>query len=466
MKRNHIYGFIRILTAISLTLYSCTDFLEVPAPATQIGSNTVFEDESTANSAIIGIYSAMTNSSGFASGGLSSVTLLAGRSADDFFNYSQGAAAEFAANELTQNNSYVNEYIWKEGYSYIYDANAIIEGVAKSTHLSQTVKDQLHGEAKFLRGFCYFYLVNFFQHVPLITGTDYRVNSVAVRSSPDIVYAQIVEDLLAAKDLLKANYAVAEGQKTRANQLAAMALLARVYLYQAEWEKAEAESTLLIESGLALESDINNVFLKNSTEAIWQLIPPKGAFATNEGSIFILTDIPSEVSLSKELMDSFEANDVRKSQWTSSVNVAGTNFNFPFKYKVKYGDEDLAEYSMILRLAEQYLIRAEARAHQTKIHQAIGDLDVLRKRAGLPLIAETNATISQSDLLGAIERERRVELFAEWGHRWLDLKRTHRADEVLANKPESSWQASDALYPVPLTEIQNNPNLLPQNPGY
>lgn len=466
MKRNYIYILAWVATIASLMLESCADFLEVPTPATQIGSNTVFEDESTANSAMIGIYSAMTNSSGFASGGLSSVTLLAGRSADDFINYSQSAAAEFAANELTQNNSYVNDYIWKECYAYIYDTNQIIDGVANSTHLPQATKDQLGGEAKFLRAFCYFYLVNFFQNVPLITSTDYRINSVAVRSSNDVVYAQIIEDLLAAKGLLKPGYTISDGQKTRANQLAAIALLARVYLYRGEWEKAEAESTLLIESGLTLESDLGKVFLKNSGEAIWQLIPPKGSFATNEGSTFILADIPSEVSLSNELMDSFEANDQRKSQWTGSVNVAGSDFNFPFKYKVKFGEEELTEYSMVLRLGEQYLIRAEARAQQAKIQQAVEDIDALRNRAGLPLIGDTNPNISQSDLLSAIERERRVELFAEWGHRWLDLKRTNRADEVLASKPASSWQASDALYPVPLTEIQNNPNLLPQNPGY
>jgi hypothetical protein len=431
-----------------------------------VGSESVFEDEATATASLIGIYSQMTNSAGFASGGLSSITLLSGRSADDFINYSQGASSEFAANQLTENNSYVNDYLWKEGYSYIYDANAIMEGVSKSTKLAAPVKQQLIGEAKFLRAFCYFYLVNLFNDVPLITATDYRINSLAARAPSNRIYDQIVEDLSQAKDLLKEDYSASDGQKTRPNKLAAMALLARVYLFREEWDKAEMESTQVINANLNLESDLDRVFLKNSDEAIWQLIPPKGSFATKEGSTFILTEIPAEVSLSTELMKSFEDNDLRKTQWTGSVDIEGSIFDFPLKYKVKYGEEELTEYSMVLRLAEQYLIRSEARAQQNNVTQAVQDLDRLRERAGLPLLEDVNPTIGQLDLLRAIAQERRIELFSEWGHRWFDLTRTNQADIILPNKSGSSWQASDVLYPVPLKEIQNNSNLLPQNPGY
>ena len=453
-----------ILLAVATAMASCADFLEIESPSTQVSSSAIFEDEATATSTLTGIYSEMSSSTGFASGGLSSITLLAGRSADDFTNYSQNASAEFSANELTGNNSYLKSYIWDEGYRYIYDVNAVIEGLARSTNLSQPVKDQLLGEAKFLRAFCYFYLTNFFNDVPLLTSTDYSINSIAPRSPAGEVYNLIVSDLQEAKTLLKEDYAASAGQKTRPNRYAATALLSRVYLYRQEWAKAETEASVLIDSEITLETDLNKVFLKNSSEAIWQLMPPKGTNNTKEGAAFILTTRPTEVSLSSELTSSFETGDARKDQWMGSIIVAGATFNFPLKYKVKTGTA-LTEYSMVFRLAEQYLIRAEARAKLTNLPGAISDVDMLRARASLPLYQDTNPAIGQANLLLAIEQERRIELFSEWGHRWLDLKRTDRTG-ILVSKDLASWQPADVLYPIPLQEIQNNNNLLPQNPGY
>jgi hypothetical protein len=124
----------------------------------------------------------------------------------------------------------------------------------------------------------------------------------------------------------------------------------------------------------------------------------------------------------------------------------------------------LSEYYMVLRLAEQYLIRAEARAHLRNLPGAIADLDSIRNRAGLPLISITNPAITREELLIAIQQERQTELFAEWGHRWFDLKRTKQADAVLKDR-KSSWNSTDTLYPVPASERILNPNLT-QNDGY
>jgi hypothetical protein len=115
---------------------------------------------------------------------------------------------------------------------------------------------------------------------------------------------------------------------------------------------------------------------------------------------------------------------------------------------------------MVLRLAEQYLIRAEARTNMGDINGAQLDLDSLRARAGLPPTSATNAT----ELQAAIAHERRVELCFEWGHRWFDLKRTGKADSVLAaEKP--GWRNVDTLYPIPLSQLQANTSLT-QNNGY
>ncbi len=115
----------------------------------------------------------------------------------------------------------------------------------------------------------------------------------------------------------------------------------------------------------------------------------------------------------------------------------------------------------MLRLAEQFLIRAEARAKTHNIMGAITDVNAIRRRAGL---RELPATLGETDLIAAIAQERRIELFAEWGHRWMDLKRTDKIDDVL--KPiKPQWRNTQKFYPIPLLELTTNPNLT-QNPGY
>ena len=120
-----------------------------------------------------------------------------------------------------------------------------------------------------------------------------------------------------------------------------------------------------------------------------------------------------------------------------------------------------AENSVILRLSEIYLIRAEARLMQGNTGNAKEDLNIIRRRAGLI----DNSSNIQSEIADAILKERRVELFLEYGNRWFDLKRTQRADAVLGAFKPGDWQSTDALYPIPLDEIRKAPQLT-QNQGY
>ncbi|MCK9305851.1 MAG: RagB/SusD family nutrient uptake outer membrane protein, partial [Bacteroidales bacterium] len=142
----------------------------------------------------------------------------------------------------------------------------------------------------------------------------------------------------------------------------------------------------------------------------------------------------------------------------------------PYKYRsyssssTSNPDDSRKENSTVFRLAEQYLIRAEARAQQNKLDLAIADVDAIRARAGLPLIENTNPGIGKAALLDAIMQERRVELFTEWGHRWFDLKRTGKAVAVLS-AIKTGFSANDLLYPIPASELNKDP-FLEQNPGY
>jgi hypothetical protein len=163
-------------------------------------------------------------------------------------------------------------------------------------------------------------------------------------------------------------------------------------------------------------------------------------------------------------MSSFEMGDARKENWVLSGVKEGHLWSHPLKYKSTYKDSIQTEYYMVLRLAEQYLIRAEARAQQNKltgINGAAGDIDSIRLRAGLPGI---NTAATKDEMLNAIAKERRMELFVEWGHRWLDLKRTGKAKEVLS-LVKTNWQDNDTIYPIPYKELQLNPRLK-QNSGY
>ena len=99
---------------------------------------------------------------------------------------------------------------------------------------------------------------------------------------------------------------------------------------------------------------------------------------------------------------------------------------------------------------------------------AIDDLDKLRQRARLPLLSITNPGISQNALLAAILQERRIELFTEWGHRWLDLKRTNNVNTVMSVVTPlkgGTWSPNWTLYPIPSQDLQYNPKMT-QNVGY
>src|SRR5699024_9402333 len=127
--------------------------------------------------------------------------------------------------------------------------------------------------------------------------------------------------------------------------------------------------------------------------------------------------------------------------------------------KIK-NEGDSEEYSMVLRLAELYLIRAEAYAKRDSPQLALDDLNSIRNRAGL-----VDWTIAEvSDIEQMVLDERRRELFSEWGHRWLDLRRFGKIDEVLGQK-KPTWQPHAKLLPIPEQDILRN-HFLTQNPGY
>ena len=429
-------------------------------PADQLNSDLVFVDSSTATSAITGIYSEMLTARNLFSN--SSTTLYGGLSADELYFYTPGTKDEFSKNEITMaNHINIDNSFWKPAYKNIYAANLAIEKLSASQQLTTSLKNQLTGEAKFIRAFCYFHLVNLFGDAPLIISSKYQNAANAPRTPIKDIYTQIINDLKDAKSLLSTQY-ISPG-RVRPNEWTAVALLSRCYLYTGHWQEAEAEASSIINSGTYyLESNLNNVFLKNSTEAIWQLMPVRPGFNTYEGLEILPASTFSTPTylITSGLRNAFETGDNRKIAWLKLRVFNNDSLYVPYKYKLPNG-ASLSEYYMVFRLAEQFLIRAEAEANLNQVTEAQVDLNTVRNRAGLGNTTAANT----SQLKMAIEQERRIELFSEWANRWYDLKRTGRANDVLSVLKSTTWQQSDSLWPIPQQEINLNP-LLIQNPGY
>lgn len=449
---------------------SCSEFLDIPAPDTQLVRENVFEENETAISAMTGIYNKLSRDYSFADGDERSITVYQGLYSDELASFipinSSSPNVQFYLNSVTSDNGNVSS-TWRQCYNIIYECNSVLEGLAQSSNITTLIKNQLSGEALFIRAFSHFYLVNLFGDIPIVTTSNYQFNASVARSSTSDVYESIVSDLVASKDLLSDEYPSAG--RVRINKGAATAMLARVYLFIGDYTSAEGQATEVINntSQYKLASNLNSVFLNTSEEAIWQLLPRGGSQNyTNEASLFILVGPPTRFALRTELVESFEAGDLRKTQWIDSLTSASglTKWFYPHKYKERQVNATGVEYSMVLRLAEQYLIRAEARVYQGRLtgeNGAQADLDTIRARAGLA----NSQAVTKDQFFAAIEHERRAEFFTEWGHRFFDLKRTGRLDDILKQlKP--NWKTCNSQLPLPKSELLVNDNLNPQNQCY
>lgn len=443
------------------TIFSCERFVEVDLPTNQLVTQSVFASDATAKAAMSGVYEQMMESLTTYTNGM--LTLYAGLSSDELINYSAASAKiEFYNNAISPANTELKANIWDRAYKYIYQANAVIEGIRNNPNVSEAVSQQLEGEAKFIRAFCHFYQVNLFGKVPYITSTDYRVNITASQLEPSESYALMTSDLLDAQKLLSQS----TENPIRPGKTAVTALLSRVYLFSRNWSEAERLATLVIDDGrFGLVQDLNEVFKVSSKEVIWGLRPVTGSTNTGDGYLFVQTSgIPVNAGISDSLMARFEAADKRKTAWVNTYAFNSRFYHLPNKYKIKTA-QTITEHNCVLRLAETYLIRAEARAELGDIAGATADLDKIRVRAGLAGIEKVLGPVTQKRLSKAISEQRQLELFAEWGHRWMDLKRIGEADQVLGLAKPSWWQPTDALYPIPQSDMLNAPSLV-QNQGY
>lgn len=458
---NHNF-LIGLLVLGMLLIHGCDSFVEVDLPSSQLTAKAVFEDKATANAAMVSIYAKMRDT-GILSGSLSGLSNQMGNYTDELVYYGSitGKTRNFYNNTILPSNAEVFNW-WNSSYNQIYASNAIIEGVNASTALPQADKKQLTGEALFVRSLLHFYLLNLYGNVPYIITTNYEKNKVASKMQSAELYSHIIKDLVFAVSLLPDSYISSD--RIRPNKSTAMALLARVYLYNKQWaEAANAASYLLSNTQTyAWETDLDTVFVKESSTTIWQFLPRTNGQNTQEGETFIFNSGPPALTaLSTQLLNSFELGDQRKIHWVKAVTKGKDTWYHVNKYKQRSKTPSSLEYSIVFRLAEQCLIRSEARAELGDLDGAKKDLNVIRTTAGL-----TGTTaISKQEILDAIIQERKVEFFTELGDRFFSLKRINDLDQVLS-PVKAGWDPTDRLLPLPESELIINPNLNPQNPGY
>jgi starch-binding outer membrane protein, SusD/RagB family len=369
---------------------------------------------------------------------------------------------------LADNTDGVNT--WNTIYNNINRANNIIFYAPQISDPAFN-KNSALGEARCLRAFCYFDLIRFYGGspngygktgglgVPLyLTPTLSPADAAPKpRATEAEVYTAILSDLDFAIANLPAN--IANG---RVNKNVAIALKARVQLYREQWDDAETLATQVLSAfngdatgGLGVSANYANLWLSKNTkpESLWEL--QYFADDRNFGAFYFYPGANggrNEITSSTSLKNAHEAGDLRL---PINVTVAATGIpaNKTRKFNRVAGDDNI----ILFRLAELYLIRAEARARKATpdIAGAQADINKIRTRAGL---ANTTAATSTA-LVSAVEAERRVELAFE-GHRWFDLRRYDKISTV------GITQTFRALWPIPLREVQTSGGVVAQNPNY
>ena len=433
--------------ALGLVIGACDSPLDTN-PTVDVDAETALRTGAAVQQAVLGAYRALASSALYSRQQVVFPDLYA----DNYtFTGTFQTDREYSLRAVAASNT-ANRDAWQAAYAGILRANHILDALTDVTNMTDADKSRARGEALFLRAVNYMTLARWFGGVPLITMPTKALNeeSTAPRNTVQQVYAFIEQDLEEAATLLPTGRV-----NGRATQGAANALLARVYLEDAKYTQARDKATLLIANSATyrLVTNYRDLFTnKHTVESIFELHYAGGE---NTNSLAFWHFDQSQggrrgFQPNASLNNSFEANDQRRA--ASITTQANRLIGFKY-FRISTQDDNVH----VVRLAEMYLIRAEANMRLNAAADVVrADIDVVRARAGILPLPVTVITTTQ--LTDAILQERRVE-FAMEGHRFFDLRRLGRATTVLAIAPER------LLMPIPQGEIDVNPNLV-QNTGY
>lgn len=522
MKKITHYTFLMAGVLMLALMPSCSkDFLEVP-PQGQLTEEQALIDPNAANQLVTGVYNTLyfgsfgNNTVGFL---YAIATEVASDNADKGSTPSDfGPLGEIDEFTMTPNNFIFNN-IWSGHYQAITRCNKAIDILQKSS-FDEATSNRLQGEVRFLRGFYYFNLVRMFGGVPLLVtvpaATEANNPAFQTRASREEVYAVVTEDLQFAVDNLPLK---GEGgaQTGRANKGAAQAMLAKVYLYLQDWQKAYDLSQAVIASGkYDLAEDYATVFREagaNNIESIFEVQTGPGRGSDNCDAVSpnysngqgprarggwrnVVDGRPYDGDLgfglnnpSADLANDYAPGDERREGtiiFIQPTTTGGANtgtflwdgFRIPtqdsvenprYNYKAYhspfketpgcngYLDKDFKPKNIrIMRYAEVLLINAEAAVQLGRGGEALARLTEVRERAGLAPVPAT---------LQNIWDERRFELAME-SDRFFDLVRTGQAASVLRSLGKNFTSGKHEVWPIPQPQIDLSGGLLTQNPGY
>ncbi len=432
-----------IIVLSSILTLSCEDFIKTE-PVTIITDDLVIIDATSAEQVLLGAYSALQGANVY---GNLTITNSGVLSDELIHSGSFPTVKQMDVNDILADNVTLQGY-WQSYYAGIFITNVLLERIEKIT-ISASQKNVIVGQAKFLRALMLFDLVKMYGAIPLPKTTSLAELSTIPRTPAADVYTFIIAELTAAATLLDGvDYNAAgrdEQDRVKAGEWAVKALLARVNLYIGNKAAAGSFADDVIQNGgYTLPASYTTIFSGNSTETIFEIF---SSVNDQNGLAFqVRTSGRYEYAPSPQLIAAFETGDTRKA---IIDDVSGAKPQVG-KYK------DVAtgtDRTIVFRLAEMYLIRAEANIGNAS---ADADVNLLRTRAGLAGL--TNVSLDN------ILQERFVELCFE-GHRWNDLIRTGRVNQVMLVINPTTWKAEDALLPIPLRDIRLNPALT-QNTGY
>jgi hypothetical protein len=433
-----------------ILLGSCKKFLETQ-PSQQVDQSEAITNAGSAATAANGMFNVLGSNDYYGSNFPALAYLSAG---DVQWTGSQSAPSEISKHLTSAANTNVGA-AWTAIYKTISSANYIIANVPKVADplFTTAARNQYLGEAYFVRALAYFDLARGWGGAqliltPTITAAD---NTNIKRSSQADTYAQVLKDLNAAEPLVPTAL-----NRNRVSQKTVWALKARFYLYQQQWASAEQYATQVINSTDYALLKPYSAFFANSavstTESIFELAYTVSN--TNNHSNWWLPPAlggrrewaPSDVLVG--LLNSPLTGGGRSSLIAQTA-APGNLWYGKLYYRTPVGTDP----AYIIRTAELYFIRSEARAQLGNLTGALADLNAVRDRAGLA--ASTAATLT--DILLALENERRVEFPFE-ADRWFNLVRTDRAQTVLSLPDKHLY-----LFPIPYSETLVDPNLAGAN---
>ena len=438
-----------LLTAISLSTVSCSDFLD-QKPDNYISDAAVIQTLSSAKAALNGAYHDLASSSYYGGQYFDAGVNLA---ADNVtWTGSLNYYYDFDTHQYSAENQLLS-YAWYAIYATVNQTNQVIDKVTVLNDGSESERRRIIAEATVIRSLAFFDLARTWGNIPVVkqaTSSPTQFDGVKQTKAKD-VYQLVVDDVLAIYNDLSES-----SDRVHVTRSAADAFLARVYLYLEQWDKAEQYASKVIDNGnYALGTIQDLIDDKETAESIWELAY-SSSFTNQQSTYWRSPDQGGrhEWGPSKELMQLLADPTVggdRKAFYQDFSSAQVPDYFVGTLYHRSTLDDDV----IIFRLAEQYLIRAEARANQQNVSGALSDLNIIRRRANISEIVDVAST---QELLNLIADERRVELALE-PHRWFDLIRTGKAESVLGIK---TYQT---IFPIPYNDIQADKDLV-QNDNY